>query len=300
MTLLGAIDDATGTVLALHFRPTEDLHGYTTLLRQVARQYGLPLTLYGDRLNVFVRNDSHWTLEEELQGLQHPTHFGRMLQDVGIGYLAAGSPQAKGRIERLWRTLQDRLVSELRLRGIATLEAANAFLPEFLADFNRRFAHAPAEATAAWRRPPRDLAQILSCRYQRTVARDNTARLGARWIQIPPGPAGRSYAGCRVELRECLDGRLLVFSQNGLIASQPPPEPEFVLTPRRAPHADRAQRLRASRIAVEQGGRYLGMAENPPAIARRAASGRLPRPAPTHPWRRPFSRRTPSLTTTGG
>ena len=101
MTLLGAIDDATGTVLALHFRPAEDLHGYTTLLRQLGLQYGLPLALYGDRLNVFVRNDRHWTLDEELHGAQQPTHFGRMLQALGIGYIAAGSPQAKGRIERL-------------------------------------------------------------------------------------------------------------------------------------------------------------------------------------------------------
>ncbi|MBI3029079.1 MAG: ISNCY family transposase [Candidatus Rokubacteria bacterium] len=229
MTLLGAIDDATGTVLALHFRPTEDLQGYTTLLHQLGRQWGLPLALYGDRLNVFVRNDRHWTLEEELQGAQAPTHFGRMLQDLGIGYVPAGSPQAKGRIERLWGTLQDRLVSELRLRGLAALDAANASLPEFVADFNRRFAHAPAEATAAWRRTPRDFAELLSCRYERVVARDNTVRLGARWLQIPRGPGGRSSARCRVELRECLDGRLIVFHDVAALG------PEFVLRPRGAP-----------------------------------------------------------------
>ena len=225
MTLLGAIDDATATVLTLHFRPTEDLHGYTTLLRQLGTAYGLPLALYGDRLNILVRNDAHWTLEEELQGAQHPTHFGRMLQELGIGYVAAGSPQAKGRIERLWRTLQDRLVSELRLRGIAGLEAANAFLPVFLADFNRRFAHAPAEATAAWRRPPRNFADLLSCRYERVVVRDNTVRLGARWIQISCGPRGRVYAGCRVEVRECLDGRLVVLHEGGRLVTQPAPGP---------------------------------------------------------------------------
>lgn len=299
MTLLGAIDDATGTVLALHFRPTEDLHGYTTLLHQVSTQYGLPLALYGDRLNVFVRNDRHWTLEEELQGTQQPTHFGCMLRELGIGYLPAGSPQAKGRIERLWGTLQDRLVSEMRLRGIATREAANAFLPEFITDFNRRFAHAPAETTAAWRRPPRDFAELLSCRYERCVARDNTVRLGARWIQIPRGPGARSYAGCRVELRECLDGRLLVFYQGDRLATQPPISSEFVLRPRRAPSADRRHRLRASRNAVEEGGRYLGMAENRSSstrVVRSAPTGRHPsRPAPTHPWRRAFSRRGRAL-----
>src|SRR3989454_744273 len=116
--LHGLIDDATSIPLALWFRPTEDLHGYTTVLGQTCRQYGVPVTLYGDRLSLFQRNDRYWTLAEELRGHQDPTHFGRMLQALGIGFIAAQSPQAKGRIERLWGTLQDRLVSELRLRAL--------------------------------------------------------------------------------------------------------------------------------------------------------------------------------------
>src|SRR5216683_2363039 len=120
MTLLGAIDDATSTVLALHFRPTEDLHGYAVVFQQLFTQYGLPLAVYGDRINILVRNDAHWSLAEQLQAAQTPTHLGRVLADLGIGYLAAGSPEAKGRIERLWRTLQDRLTSELRLRHLST------------------------------------------------------------------------------------------------------------------------------------------------------------------------------------
>ncbi len=297
MTLLGAIDDATATVLTLHFRPTEDLHGYTTLLHQLGIQYGLPLAFYGDRLNILVRNDAHWSLDEQLRGAQDPTHFGRMLQALGIGYIPANSPQAKGRIERLWRTLQDRLVSELRLRGLATREAANAFLPEFLTDFNRRFAHPPAEILAAWRRPPRDFAELLSCRYDRVVARDNTVRLGGRWLQIPRGPGGRAYAGGRVELRECLDGQLVVFHAGVRLATHPAPGPEFVLRPRSDPSAARARRLRASRPGVEEGGRPLGMGGNRPSGARGARSSQ---PAPTHPWRRPFSRRAPSLAPPGG
>ena len=138
LLLLGAIDDATSTVLALHFRPAEDLHGYLTLLGQLAERHGLPVTLYGDRLGVFVRNDAHWSLEEELQGAQHPTQFGQALRDLGIGYIAAHSPEAKGRIERLWATLQDRLVAELRLQGLQTLTAAEAFLPTYLADHKDR------------------------------------------------------------------------------------------------------------------------------------------------------------------
>ena len=295
LALHGAIDDATGTVLALHFRPTEDLHGYVTLLQQLVTGYGLPLALYGDRLNVFVRNDPHWTLEEQLRGTQDPTHFGRLLQELGIGFIAAGSPQAKGRIERLWHTLQDRLVSELRLRGIATLEAAQAVLPAFLADFNRRFTHAPADATAAWRSAPRDLAAVLSCRYTRTVAHDNTVRLGPRWVQLP---RRRAYTGRRLEVRECLDGRLLVFADGHCLATQPAPPGEFLLRPRRSPGADRRPRLRASQSRADEGGRY------PPTTRKRPLSPRTPAPtaartpSPTHPWRHstPYSTRSRGMT----
>jgi len=286
--LLGAIDDATSTVVALHFRPAEDLHGYLTLLGRLAERDGLPVTLYGDRLGVFVRNDAHWTLEEELQGAQYPTHFGQILQDLGIGYIAAHSPQAKGRIERLWETLQDRLVAELRLRGIHTLEAAEAFLPLYLVDHNRHFAQPPAEPTSAWQRPPRDLADRLSCRYTRRVARDNTVRLGPRLVQIPRGPPGRSYAGCRVEVWECLAGRLLVRYQGARLMLQPTLDPHFVLVPRRA------QRLRASRSPSAQGGRPLPPAQNRASSARAALAAlaaHLRRPTARHPWRRTFSRR---------
>jgi transposase len=286
--LLGAIDDATSTVLALHFRPAEDLHGYLTLLGRLAAQDGLPVTLYGDRLGVFVRNDAHWSLEEELQGAQHPTHFGQVLRDLGIGYIAAHSPQAKGRIERLWETLQDRLVAELRLRGIHTLAAAEAFLPTYLAAHNRHFAQPPAEITSAWQRPPRDLADRLSCRYTRRVARDNTIRLGPRLVQIPRGPHGRSYAGCRVEVRECLDGRLLIDYHGARLTTAPTPAADFVLVP------GRAQRLRASRKPSAAGGRHLPLGRNGASSARAALAAlaaHLRRPARPHPWRQTFSRR---------
>lgn len=286
--LLGAIDDATGTVLALHFRPAEDLHGYLTLLRLLAERAGLPVSLYGDRLGVFVRNDAHWSVEEELQGAQHPTHFGQVLRELGVGYIAAHSPQAKGRIERLWETLQDRLVAELRLRGLHTREAAEAYLPLYLVDHNRRFAHPPAAADAVWRRPPRDLADRLSCRYTRRVARDNTVRLGPRVVQIPRGPHGRSYAGGRVALHECLDGRLLVHYQGRRLATAPAPAADFVLVPRRA------QRLRASRTSLDEGGRDLPLRQprpSSPLAALDALAQHLRRPARPHPWRHTFSRR---------
>src|SRR6266852_2609155 len=265
--------------------PHEDLHGYVAVLDRTCRTYGLPLELYGDRLNVFARHDPHWTLAEELQGHQDPTHFGRMLQALGIGFIRAHSPQAKGRIERLWGTLQDRLTSELRLRGISTLEGSNAFLPEFLADFTRRFAQPPADATPAWRPVPRDLADLLSCRYQRTVARDNTVHLGARWVQIPRGPRGRSYAGCQVEVRERLDGHLRVVYHDTLLASQPSPDPAFVLKPREAPgQGRRGPRRGTLRHALGPPRARAGIPRTtaPPgrAIARPPATSLPPQPTP--------------------
>jgi len=279
LTLLGAIDDATSLVLALHFRPTEDLHGYATLLHHVFRTYGLPVALYGDGVNILVRTDRHWSVPEQLAGRRAPTHLGRVLHELGIGYVQAHSPQAKGRIERLWATLQDRLVSELRLRGVATPEAANAFVPEFLADFNRRFARPPAVARPVWRPAPRDLALVLSCRYQRVVARDNTVALGWRRLAIPRGPRGRSYAGCRVEVRELLDGRVVILHAGTSIACLPAPAESFTLAPRSHPAADRRPHRRA---------RVPAAAPLHRAVAALAAA--LPRSARRHPWRAvPFS-----------
>ena len=285
MTLLGAIDDATSTVVALHFRPEEDLHGYATLLQAVFTTVGLPIALYGDGVNILVRTDPHWTLAEQRAGTQAPTHLGRVLQELGIGYVQARSPQGKGRIERLWGTLQDRLVSELRLRAITTRAAANAFLPEFLADFNRRFARPPACAQAVWRRPPRDLALVLSCRYTRGVARDNTVRLGPRWVQLPRGPHGRSYAGRRVEVRELLDGRLVVLADGQCLAQQPTPGPAFTLTPRSRPSAQR--RADARSAAAPRLDRALAQ----------LAAALPPRARRRHPWRLPYD---PRLTLQAG
>ena len=249
MCLHGAVDDATGALLALHFRPTEDLHGFATILTSVFTRYGLPAAIYGDGAAALVRNDPHWTLEEELQGAQNPTHLGFMLQDLGVAYIRAHSPQAKGRIENQWGTHQDRLVSELRLRGIDTIDGANAYTPEYMIDYNRRFARPPTDTSSAWRPAPRDLAVRMSCRYWRVVANDNTVTLRpslnknergqpilpVRWIQIPAGPCKRSYAGCRVDVLELLDGRLLVRYKNTPIAAQPAPGLRFHLTPRESP-----------------------------------------------------------------
>jgi hypothetical protein len=284
-SLLGALDDATGEILVLHFRPAEDLHGYTQVLQRLITTHGLPCNLYGDRLSVFVRNDDHWTLEEELAGRQSPTQFGQMLAELAIGYIAAHSPQAKGRIERLWETLQDRLVQELRLRAITTVEAAEAYLPEFIVDHNRRFAQPARETTSVWRRPPRDLDRILACRYSRVVARDNTVTLPGRWIQIPPGPGRRSWHSCRVEVREQLDGLLQVFHHDRLIATQAWDQSGFILVPRGS-----AKPRRRSKLGID----LVGSRQKPdrPAPRLKTQPHKLGighytnrrKPKPDHPW----------------
>lgn len=140
LTLLGTVDDATGKVPAARFQlENEDAAGYLRLLRELVETHGVPLCLSRDRHGTLQRNDKHWSLEEELAGRQLPTQVGRALEEMGISTIAALSPQAKGRIERAWCTFQDRLVSELRLAGAATLEQANRVLVPFLADYNQRF-----------------------------------------------------------------------------------------------------------------------------------------------------------------
>lgn len=289
LTLHGAIDDATGKILALCFRPAEDLHGYTELLRRLIGAHGVPCNLYGDRLNVFIRNDAHWTIEEELDGERSPTQFGQMLVELAIGFLAAQSPQAKGRIERLWQTLQDRLVAELRLRGITTVEAAEAFLPEFIADFNRRFARPPRLIATAWRRAPRNLEYILSCRYDRIVARDNTVTIPGRWIQLPPGPGGRSWQRARVQVRELLDGRLCVFHpEHGLLAEQPASPAPFTLVPRQSATPQRRAALgidtpESTRIASGPQPSVPGRPKS-----RRGQLTNIRHPSKAHPWKRAY------------
>jgi len=224
LTLIGFQDDATGQILAAHFQiEAENTVGYLRALHAMITAHGVPLSLYHDRHSIFQRNDSHWTLAEQLAGQQAPTQLGQALEQLGIQQIPAYSPQAKGRIERAWRTCQDRLVSELRLARATTLPQANAVLARFCADYNQRFAHPPADAASDFRRLPRrfDLARCLSLRYQRVVAADHTVALGAQSIALPPLPAHRGYAGETVELSHQLDGMLRIFRGDTLLTALP-------------------------------------------------------------------------------
>lgn len=211
LTLLGFQDDATGKVVGAQFFDSESTLGYFRVFRSVLRRYGVPLALYGDRCGVFVRNDDHWTVDEQLAGRRQPTQFGRALEQLGVTFIAAQSPQAKGRIERLWGVFQDRLVSELRLATVADCEAANRLLPKFLTDFHRRFGRAPAHAEKAWRPAPRNLERICCFRHVRIVSHDNVVQWDGRTLQIPPQPRRFSFGGARVQVEQSLAGHLALY-----------------------------------------------------------------------------------------
>ena len=240
LTLLGFQDDATKQILAAHFQlEAENTIGYLRALHAMITTHGVPLSLYRDRHSIFQRNDAHWTVAEQLAGQQTPTHLGRALEELGIQQIPAYSPQAKGRVERLWRTCQDRLVSELRLAGATTLEQANAVLAIFCADYNQRFARTATDSARDFRSLPRrfDLARCLSFRYQRIVSPDHVVTLGAHAIALPPRPGQRGYAGDSVELSHQLDGSLLVYRGDQLLFTQTLPLQD---------HSDRRPALRTT------------------------------------------------------
>jgi len=217
-TLIAAIDDATSEVIAAVFREQEDAAGYCTVLAQVLAQHGAPLAVYSDRHGIFqVDRGVRESRDEELAGAREPTQLGRAFAELGVETIFAHSPQAKGRVERLFGTLQDRLVSELRLAGSTTIAGANRFLPTYLPRHNARFAVAPAEPRAAWRALPAALALEAVCcfKYSRAVATDHTVRFLGLALQLPPRGTQWSWSGQRLELRQHLDGSFSVHAPGG-------------------------------------------------------------------------------------
>ena len=211
LTALGFQDDATSKILAAEFFPAETSAGYFRLLRRLLRRYGVPLAFYGDRSGIFVHNHDRWTREEQLAGRRSPTQFGRALQQLGVTYIAAHSPQAKGRIERLWGVLQDRLSSELRLARACDLPSANRVLQRFVADYNRRLARPARDAQKAWRPAPKDLDRICCFIHERIVSNDNVVQWQGHTFRIPPQPRRFSFAGAKVQLYQGLDGRVALY-----------------------------------------------------------------------------------------
>jgi len=295
LSLVGAIDDATGAVPHALLREQEDAQGYFLLLREIIRTKGIPLALYSDRHSIFQVNPKQpESLEEQLAGERQPTQVGRAMKELGIQSRVALSPQAKGRIERLWGTFQDRLVSELRLAGATTLEEANQVLWQFLPRFNARFAVPPAQPGSAYRplEPGVCLEGVLCFKYRRTVAKDNTVRLGEHTLQLLPGPDRYSYARARVEVQERLDGRVVVAYQGNIIASkEAPPHPAVLRARKRDWRQGTEPDLVRSLEVVpgedgDQGGRAAAVGLKGADTRPQAGNSPPPKPSPLHPWRR--------------
>ena len=180
-TLLVFIDDATGQLGELWFVPQETFFGYGEAVRHYLQQYGRPVSFYSDKHAIFRVNQPR-----PLGLTSGMTQFERAMQELDIQILCAHSPQAKGRVERANQTLQDRLVKELRLLGISDIDTANAYLPEFRQDFNRRFAVVPRSHHDAHRPllPNHDLDLILSHQETRTITKNLTVHYNNVIYQI--------------------------------------------------------------------------------------------------------------------
>ena len=187
-SLHGAIDDARGNITGLHFCENECLNGYFEVKRQTLLEYGLPISIYVDRHTIFkAPSNTKLPIYDELEGKAFAyTQFSRAMQELSVGMIYAYSPQAKGRIERLWETLQDRLTLELRLAGIKSIKEANAFLPGFIKRFNARFAVVPREPQSAYRPLGEhiNIDYILCKKETRKASQGSTFSFGGQIYQL--------------------------------------------------------------------------------------------------------------------
>jgi len=169
--LHGGIDDATGKIVGAYMTKNECLHGYYETMRQLIVRDGVPGSVYSDRHAIFLSTKADkLTIQEQLDGkVINDTQFGRAMKELGVTMIAARSPQAKGRVERLWETLQSRLVIEFRIHGVKTVHEANAFLVDYIPKFNGRFAVDPEETEKAYAPNTLDLDLVLCVKEKRVV-----------------------------------------------------------------------------------------------------------------------------------
>src|SRR6185369_3439342 len=259
-TLLVFVDDATSRLMYLQFVEAETTFNYFAGVRSYLTTFGKPLAFYSDKFGVFRVN-----IANALSGTGL-TQFGRALKELDIELICAHSPQAKGRVERANQTLQDRLTKELRLRGICTVAAANAYLPEFIADYNQRFAVAPRSAESAHRPLAKgeDLERVLTLCERRTLSKNLTLSYNNVIYQIKTKRAAYTMRGAHVEIREKSNGEITIeYKQRPLTYS-------------------------IYREQEQQQGKVIEAKLLQPAAARAAARPKQKRgPVPlSHPWRR--------------
>jgi len=206
-TLIVFIDDATGRPTQLYFAPSETTAAYREVLRRHLALYGRPVALYSDRHSIFRIN------REDPANGHTQTQFGRALAGLEIEAIHAHTPQAKGRVERANQTFQDRLVKELRLRGISDIDSANAFLPEFIADYSRRFAVAPVSSVDAHRpvvHSARELDLLLSDHSARTLSKNLTLQYRNTLYQLQHRGPGYHLRGAKVTVCEGDNGEVVL------------------------------------------------------------------------------------------
>lgn len=264
-SLIVFIDDATSELMALRLVPAETTQAYMEALDGYLAVHGRPVALYSDRHSIFRVN--HPGRDGEL------TQFSRALKTLDIEPIHANTPQAKGRVERANQTLQDRLVKELRLRGISDLDAANAFLPTFMADYNRRFAKLPQSSSDAHRpvlHSPEELRLIFSIHHTRKLSKNLTCQFNHCEYQITGKGKGYRLQGRVVTLCVAFDGTVTILcngqalSYQVLVLGQPPiPIEDDKSVQSRIDHI---KQLQATRSAYK--------------------------PPPDHPWRNRFLSRT--------
>lgn len=176
-SLHGFIDDATHKVTGLYMCENECMHGYFEVTRQTFKNFGIPLALYADGSSIFFpRDDEEPTIEEQLAGIKkHLTQYGKIMNYLKVDLIRARSSQAKGRIERLWNTLHDRLRTEFRIHNITTLEEANEFLKSYIPKYNKKFSIEAANEKSSFMKLPKhiNLDYLLSVKETRTVDASN-------------------------------------------------------------------------------------------------------------------------------
>jgi transposase len=304
LTLIAAIDDATGKLAAAVFREEEDAAGYFVLVQQLLEQHGRPLALYHDRQSIFKQTSTATeaeTLEEQLAGKQDSTQFGRLLEELEITSSAARSPQAKGRVERLFGTLQERLVVHLRLCEVRTVEEANRVLASYVPRFNAQFAVTAAQEGSAYLPLQETLhsAAIFCFKYQRIVAADNTISFAKQRLQLLPDAQRRSSARARVQVHEHFDGHLSVQLAGRCVATTQAPLEAPKARTRSGPRGGTdvsldAQTPPSAVVLLTQASTAEGGVSEVCQTDQSAVAGK---PAATHPWRKPWvnPQRTESL-----
>lgn len=214
LKLIASIDDATNEIPYALFVEADGTLPNMTVMKEILRSKGIPMAFYVDGAS-HNKTQRGKGIHRRLTGGQYEeTQIQRALKELGINLIIAGSPQAKGRIERLFGTFQDRLISEMRLRSICTKDRANGFLhEEFLTDFNRRFTVRAAKRGSAYRKLPREinLDTILCIKMERTVQKDNTISYKGRVFQIISANGRLSYTRAKVTLQEWTDRSIHLF-----------------------------------------------------------------------------------------